>query len=158
MNLLLSQINELLVTLMLGRLCPCGHPGDGRGLGLSGMGLQEFSLPSSLSSPTPHTAGQESLAPHRHCRDFMLLAQNQGAGAACEALWDGCRQPGMRWSQRDPSSCAGSFSISSWGAVLPAPRSAEPEPGVTRAVCFPACYSLAPFSSQKSFASSNKKG
>lgn len=153
-----SQINELLVTLMLGRLHPCGHPGDGRGLGLPGMGLQESPLPCSLSSPTLHPAGLESLTAHRHCQDFRLLPWNQGAGAACEALWDGCRQPGMRWSQREPSSCAGSFSMGSWGAVLPALCSVEPEPGVTRAVCFPASYSLAPFSSQKSFASSNKKG
>lgn len=137
MNLLPSQINELLVTLVLGRLCPCGHPGHGRGLGLPGMGLHRFPLPSSPSSRTPHRqCWDECPTPRRQCRDVRppagsagmsccWLPRNQGAGAACQALRGDCRQPGLRWSQRDPGSSPGSFSMSSWGAVFPAPCSAE---------------------------------
>lgn len=159
MNLLPSQINELLVTLVLGRLCPCGHPGHGRGLGLPGMGLHRFPLPSSPSSRTPHRqCWDECPTPRRQCWDVVLLAATEsrcrgrlpGSAGRLQAAWAEMVTEGPRLLSRK-------LFHEFLGSSVPSAVLCGAVVGVTRAVCFPACYSLTPFSSQKSFASNNKK-
>lgn len=143
-------------------------PEMGEGWVFLGCGCTDSPCPPRCPHPSHTRKGWN--VPHigtgRQCQHLLLLAATQ---SRCRGCLQG--SVGRLQATRDEMVTEGPWLLSrklflsSWGAVFPAPCSAEPwlalallEPGVTRAVCFPACYSLTPFSSQKSFASGNKKG